>query len=366
MMKASRAFVTFALGLALAGLAPAGAQSGSDPRISDDGTVTLDGVRIPLSDKLSDEGRAYMRHLIINKPFGVSVSDLAKERARQDEIMFGFLRPMRERYKVEISEQKIAGIVADVVVPAEGIPPENRGRVLINVHGGGFVTGARSTSLVESVPLAALMKIKVVSIDYRMAPEHQFPAASEDVEAAYRELLKTYDPSQIGIYGCSAGGFLTAQATARLAAHDLPMPAAIGVFCAGLNGYFGGDSTSLGGALLGMLPPPAGSARPPASAPATASPNYLSTARADDPLAYPIVSPDLLAKFPPTLFVTGSRGFDFSSALDSHNKLAATGVESRFHGWDGMFHGFFYNSELPESREAYDVMVNFFDSHLAK
>ena len=55
-----------------------------------------------------------------------------------------------------------------------------------------------------------------------------------------------------------------------------------------------------------------------------------------------------------------------SMALDSHNKLARAGVESDFHAWDGMNHAFFYNSELPESREAYAIMVDFFEKHLAR
>ena len=105
----------------------------------------------------------------------------------------------------------MGGIVVDVVTPAEGIAPENADRVLINLHGGGFVTGARSASLVESVPMAALMRIKVISVDYRMGPEHQFPAASEDVAAVYRDLLKQYDADHIGLYGCSAGGLLAAR-----------------------------------------------------------------------------------------------------------------------------------------------------------
>ena len=95
-------------------------------------------------------------------------------------------------------------------------------------------------------------------------------------------------------------------------------------------------------------------------------PSYLGTARSDDPLAYPLSSPEMLKKFPPTLFITGTRAGEFAGALNSHNRLAEAGVESQFHGWDGMFHGFFYNSEMPESREAYAIMAKFFDEHLAK
>lgn len=344
--------------------APVVGQALVDERIAEDGTIRLDGVEVPLSQFTSAEGRDYLRHLILDKPFGTPVPGIEEERARQDGIMHDFLEPMLKRYAVDIAEERIGGIVTDVVTPADGIAPENADRVLINLHGGGFVTGGRSASLVESVPLAALMKIKVVSVDYRMAPEHSFPAASKDVAAVYRELLRTYDPSHIGIYGCSAGGLLTAQSIAWFQANDLPNPAAIGVFCASLSGYFGGESTVLSGPLTGNLPP-LSDAPPPAPPPGEARPGYLDAAAADDPLAYPLASADLVARFPPTLFITGTRSFEFSSALNSHNKMAELGAQSRFHGWEGMFHGFIYNSELPEARAAYDLMTDFFQTHLA-
>lgn len=331
------------------------------------GEVVLDGVTVPVSDLLSREGADYLRHLIVDRPFGASLAEIGAERARQDAIMLGFLAPMRARYKVDIAEERIGGIVTDVVTPAGGIPPENRDRILINLHGGGFVTGGRSASLVESVPLAALMRIKVISIDYRMAPEHSFPAASEDVAAVYRALLRTHHPLRIGLYGCSAGGMLTGQAIAWFQTHALPNPAAIGVFCAPLGKLARGDSAVLAGPLNGMRMPPrlaASSADSAAAAPR--GPDYLAGVGDADPLVYPQAAPALLAKFPPTLFITGTRAFEFSAALDSHNRLTRAGVESRFHGWDGMFHGFFYNADLPESREAYDIMVKFFESHLAK
>jgi len=322
----------------------------------------MDGVEVGLSPLMSEEARAYMRHVIVDKPFGTPVPDIAAERKRQDAIMAGFLEPMRRRYAVKLSEQRIGGIVADVIEPAGGITPANAQRLLINVHGGGFVTGGRSASLVESIPLAALMKIKVVSIDYRMAPEFRFPAASEDVAAVYRALLKTYDARHIGLFGCSAGGLLAAQSVASLATQGLPVPGALGVFCASLGGYFGGDASALAGPLNGMLPPPPGPRRggPPPD------PGYMGSAKATDPLAYPAASSDLMARFPPTLLISGTRSFEMSMALDSHNKLAGAGVESDFHAWDGINHAFFYNSELPESREAYAIMVHFFEKHLAR
>lgn len=354
----------FTLGLCLLAGGTAHAQSVDDARIDADGTIRMDGVEIPLSGLMSEEARAYMRHVIVDKPFGTPVADIEDERRRQNAIMLRFLEPMRARYSVAVAEDVIGGVIVDVVTPREGIPPKNADKVLINVHGGGFVTGARTASLVESVPLAALMKIKVVSVDYRMAPEHQFPAASEDVATVYRELLNSYDPERIGLYGCSAGGLLAAQSVTWFRANGLPMPAAVGVFCASLGGYFGGDATALGGPLNGMLPTRDAHSDSGHGSPSSVR-GYLDPASREDPLAYPIASQAVLAEFPATLLLSGTRSFELSMALDSHNKLTQAGAPSRFHAWDGMNHAFFYNSELPESREAYAIMVDFFETHLA-
>lgn len=349
-----------AAAVVIAGTGSAAAQNAPQP----DGTVRLDGVSVPLSDFLSAEAREYVRHLIVDKPFGTSAPDIKAERTRQDGIMLGFLKPMLQRYPVKITEETIGGVFTQVVTPAGGVRPENQKRVLLNVHGGGFSTGARTASLVESVPLAAVMGIKVVSIDYRMGPEFKFPAGSEDVAAVYKKILETYEPSQVGLYGCSAGGMLTGQALAWFQSHDLPRPGAAGIFCASLGAMLAGDSARLAGPLNGAealpTPPAAAKGAPPRG------PSYLADASPTDPTAYPIASTTVMSKFPPTLFVTATRAFEFSSALNSHNQLSKSGAPSKFFAWDGLFHGFFYNSELPESREAYDVMAKFFDTHLSK
>src|SRR5262249_46514269 len=123
-------------------------------------------------------------------------------------------------------------------------------RVLINVHGGGFYGGRGLTfGQLESIPLAAIGRIKVVTVDYREAPYYKFPAATEDTVAVYRELLKQYHPAAIGIFGSSAGGVLTAQVLATLGAQRLPRPGAAGIFWAGPGPFWSprftkeGDST---------------------------------------------------------------------------------------------------------------------------
>src|SRR3546814_12008018 len=83
------------------------------------------------------------------------------------------------------------------------------------------------------MPIAAIGRIKVISVDYRQGPDFTFPAASEDVAAVYRELIMQYDPRNIGIYGCSAGGLLTAQSGAWLIDKKLPLPGARALLCEG-------------------------------------------------------------------------------------------------------------------------------------
>jgi acetyl esterase/lipase len=78
-----------------------------------------------------------------------------------------------------------------------------------------------------------------------MGPECKFPAASEDVAAVYKEIPKEYKPERVGLYGCSAGGMLTAMSIAWVQKKTLPNPAAVGVLCASIGNIFGGDATYL-------------------------------------------------------------------------------------------------------------------------
>src|SRR5690606_21016034 len=118
------------------------------------------------------------------------------------------------------------------------------GRVLINLHGGGFlVSRGLAKGQLESIAIASILGIEVITVDYRQGPFHQYPAASEDVEAVYRDLLERHEPESIGIFGCSAGAVLTAQAVAWFQARGLPRPAAVALLC-GAPGTLGlrGDS----------------------------------------------------------------------------------------------------------------------------
>lgn len=343
-----------AAGLALVSLATA-----QTARSAEDGRISLPALTVPFSNQASLEARhAFTRSLAASAPaFG---TDVQTARAHYGKFNDDRLAEARRTYDVRIEHERLNGVPVDVVTPQAGVPPANADRVLINVHGGAFMWGSGSGALLEAVPIAAVGRIKVVTVDYRLAPEHRFPAASEDVAAVYRALLKDHRPESIGIYGCSAGGIITAQAVAWFQAHGLPAPGAIGTFC-GTGAPYGGDSAVLAGPLTGGKPLPEGAALPD-----TLPSVYMTGVAADNPLAYPIASRAVLAKFPPTLHLAGSRDFAASTLTTMHRKLSSAGVESELFLFDGMGHAFFMWPDLPESREAYEVITRFFDRRLGR
>jgi epsilon-lactone hydrolase len=285
---------------------------------------------------------------------GAKNTDISELRECQAKAFYGtsIYKDICARYAVALTMSVIGGVDTEVFTPMGGLAGVNAERVLINLHGGAFESGSRVTSHLESIPIASVGKIRVISVDYRLAPEYIFPAASEDVAAVYEELLKTYKPKNIGICGCSAGGLLTAQAVAWLQRKDLPLPGAVGMFFAAGSFWAEGDSGCLN-SLLSDVPLGTAQAHP-----------YFKYADPTDPLVFPVKSDEVLAGFPPSLLIASTRDFGLSSVVHMHSRLVALGVEAFLHVWEGLEHGFFRDTYLSQSREAYDVVVRFFDKRL--
>ncbi len=200
------------------------AQSSSTPQ-TDSATFDPDGTAhvtrvVPLPSTISPEAQTWLASLGEKK---WSPQTLAERRVATDAWRAKDSAEARRLYPVNVEEKTIAGVRTDIITPL-AMPEGDRGRVLINLHGGGFVSD--SGSLIEGIPISNLAKIKVVSVYYRLAPENPFPAAVEDVVAVYKELLKTYKPGGIGIFGTSAGAILTCEVTVRLKQLGLPLPGA--------------------------------------------------------------------------------------------------------------------------------------------
>ncbi len=342
-----------------------------DHYVEDDGTVHVPAFTLPESSFLSDESRAVIKRqredekklyeeLSVVCPYP-SNPDEEKIRAfeecnRQHFYKTPLYKNTLDRYNVNIDIDTINGVYTEVFTPAEGIKEENLDRVLISLHSGAFQYGSRTASRVESIPIASVGGIKVISIDYRMGPAHQFPAASEDVAAVYEALLKEYKPEKIGLYGYAAGGALTTQSLAWFQKENLPLPGAAGIICmAAAEPRPKTDAMYIVSAILGHD----------GIAPFTVfEPYYGTNPDFEDPLLVPLKSKEIMSNFPPSLLIVSTRDFHLSSVVYTHAQLIKLGVEADLHVWEGLGHVFLYNSELPESRDAYQVIVNFFNKHL--
>ena len=338
-------------------LCAAASAQDAKPQVDADGTVITAAARFPFSVYAASAQalKRFQEILLEGKAAPPLGGPIEASRKFYDDINSARAERLKKLYPVEIHASKIGGVAVDIVAPADGKGDEQR--VLINLHGGAFLWGAGSGGLVESIPVASLSKIKVISVDYRQGPEYTFPAASEDVEKVYRAVLAHHKAQDIGIYGCSAGGVLTAESIAWLASKNLPTPGAIGIFCAGVVDM-DGDSVYISPLLMGdnvptkplqlvMLP-------------------YFKGADFKNPLVMPGASASVLAKFPPTLLISGTRDFALSSALRSQDLLTQAGATTELHVWEGMWHSFFSDPELPESKAAYAVMARFFDRQLGR
>jgi epsilon-lactone hydrolase len=256
--------ITLAIIVALLIVSGAAAQKQTS-QVDDTGTLHLpNGEKIPYSDLASSEARKNFIDLtrgyeaVVAKPADWKLkkgeTEAEAERRWYDEMLYiPWLAKVRQHFAVNVEPKIIAGVQTDVVSPREGISDVNAHRVLINLHGGGMIVGGRYGGQLESIPVSSIGRIRVIAVDYRMAPEHKYPAAEEDVLAVYHELLKTYRAENIGIYGCSSGAFLTGTTVAKLIAAGQPRPGAIGMFG---EGPFGRDAYGDSNYIFSGVTPP--------------------------------------------------------------------------------------------------------------
>jgi acetyl esterase/lipase len=326
---------------------PAADSASFDP----DGTAHVTRV-VPMPSTVSPEAKEWLASLTKKKS---QTQTLAERRMATDAWRKWGSAEARRLYPINVEETSIAGVRTDIVTPL-AMPKENRGRVLINLHGGGFVSD--SGSLIEGVPIANLIKIKVVSVYYRLAPENPFPAAVDDVVAVYRELLKTYRPNGIGIFGTSAGAILTCEVTVRLKQLGLPLPAALGAFSVLADFSRPSDSRqifTLDG-FPGLLEP-----RDPKRAPDDPYPGAIDRR---DPVLSPLFAD--LKGMPPTLLVTSTRDLLLSDTALFHRALLRAGNDAQLVVFEALPHAFWYHFQLPETRECLELMAKFFDQKLGR
>ncbi len=294
---------------------------------------------------------------------------MASEQLQQVLVMF---KEMGEKMAGAKDINEMRTIMVDAPVPA-GVtctPVEAGGvsaewhvadgaaedKVILYVHGGGYVMGSAGSHRDMTGRLSKAAGARVLSLNYRMAPEHLFPAAVDDTVAAYRWLLdQGIKPANIAVAGDSAGGGLAFAALLAIRDGGHPVPAAgIGISpWVDMEGL--GESMTTRAAVdpvvqkEGLL---------------NMAKTYLGDADPKNPLAAPLHAN--LAGLPPLLIQVG----DHETLLDDSNRIAErarkAGVDVTLKVWDEMPHVWhLFAPILPEARQAIDEIGAFFQARTA-
>jgi epsilon-lactone hydrolase len=216
-------------------------------------------------------------------------------------------------------------------------PPSDR--AFLYFHGGGFRVGSARSHAELIARIAAASGARGLAVEYRLAPEHRFPAQLEDVRAAYEWALQRFAPSRLALVGDSAGGNLAL--ALMLSRGALPMPAAavllspwtdLAATGASYQTRAAADPIHQRGMILAI-------AR-----------GYLGDADPRDPRASPLYGD--MTKLPPLLIQVGDRETVLDDSVRLAAKARAAGVMAELQVWDGMIHVFQQFPELPEAARA--------------
>ena len=230
-----------------------------------------------------------------------------------------------------------------VATPATVKKPDG---AYIDFHGGALVFGGGDACRAGAQMQADLHGVRCYGVDYRMPPEHPFPAAVEDGVSTYRYVLERHGPENIVVGGRSAGGNIAVATLLRARDEGLPLPAGLVLLSPQVDLTESGDSFATLQLIDVVLP---GTLK---------SSNLLYANGAD--LADPRVSPLFadLTGFPPTFLQSGTRDLFLSNTVRMHRALRRAGASAELHVFEGMPHGGF-GGATPEDRELLEEIARF-------
>jgi len=235
-------------------------------------------------------------------------------------------------------------------------PPElkHADKVMIFIHGGGWIINSRKTQLKLQVDVASSLGVNLVSIEYPLAPEHPYPAALNAIVAAYRGIINEYGAENTGLFGTSAGGGLTLATLLRLKADGLPLPAASAPLSPGA------DMTASGYLYrnVGLQDPIL-----PAYGLYSSMQAYVGDADPKDPLVSPVFGD--YTGMTPLFLLSGTAEIIGSDAIRVAASARSQGSDVTLLILDGMWHVPIANGTgVPELQLAYDEMIEFFKSNM--
>lgn len=265
-----------------------------------------------------------------------SQADVIVVRGRVDRIS----RWLKRAFGVSVEPTTVNGLYAEWLRPKN--PAD--GKVLLYLHGGAYVLGSCRTHRQMVSHIARAAGINALVPEYRLAPEHPFPAAIEDAVGVYQSLLNDgFRASDIFIGGDSAGGGLTVATLLSLRHKGLPMPAAAVLLSPFLDVTASGESATTRAAQDPWFD---------AKDMYVVIDNYCGKgANLQDPLISPVFAN--VAGLPPTFIQVGDDEILLSDSTRFADKMKAAGLDVEVEIWPGMWHVFqLFVGKMPESRRA--------------
>lgn len=263
------------------------------------------------------------------------------------------LPSLREKLGVTSKSAVMAGVPVFIIEPKDFA---DDGRILLHLHGGGYVLGHGEAGTQEAILMAGIGKFKIISVDYRMAPDFPYPAAIDDAIAVYRSLLSQIPAERIGVFGTSTGGAMTLILALKAKAEKLPLPAALGAGTPWTELGKIGDSyftnEEVDNILVGYDGWLEGAAE-----------IYSAGHDMTDPFLSPVRGD--VRGFPPTMLTSGTRDLFLSNTVRMHLKLREAGVPADLIVFEGLSHGQYHmNEDMPEARFHFQELSRFFRTHL--
>lgn len=305
---------------------------------------------MPVPKAISPAAQAYYENLQPRPAGGVDVENpkaLAFMRQFLGKIFLANAEELGVEYTLEPAG--IKNLAAYWI--RNGAPADDK--VLIYLHGGGYILGSAKTNVALPVRINQFSDIPVLSIEYRLAPEHPFPAGLMDALGAYRWLLDNgRNAESIGVFGDSAGGGL-ALALALIARDEgLPLPGALAVLSPSTDQTRSGDTQTTLAAFDPILGPGSG------------TPGHLYAG--DEPLTNPLISPIYadLTGIGPLLIQVGTRERLLSGSVRLARSAREAGVDVTLDVWEGMWHVWQDHPTIPEAEQASREISEFFRRHL--
>jgi acetyl esterase/lipase len=314
-------------------------------------TLHLPAREIPVPGHLSPAAQGVLGMKMPAEEGYPALDDLAGWRAlvaRREAALLPMIEALAGDVAADDEQLDVDGVVVHAITP-HGLAAGDR-RVYLEIHGGALITGGGPTCRVMGLLGVPRVQGRIWAVDYRMPPDHPYPAGLDDCLTVYRALLADHRPEDVVVGGSSAGGNLAAALVLRARDEGLPMPAAVVLGTPEVDLTESGDTFATNLGVDTMLRP--------------LLPVNLLYAGGED-LAHPYLSPlfgDFTRGFPPTILTTGTRDLFLSNTVRMHRALRAAGVPAELHVLEAGPHGGFWG-QAPEDAEIAAEVQRFLAAH---